>query len=97
VQKRREESRMPYRTQSEDTSEEVERIQIEAWRTRTPAENLARMVAMTRRIQEIQLAEIRRRHPHADARELKMRLASRRLDPDLMRRAFGWDPDVEGY
>jgi hypothetical protein len=55
------------------------------------------MVAMTRRLQEIQLAEIRRRHPDADDWELKMRLASRRLDPDLMRRAFGWDPDVEGY
>lgn len=88
---------MPYRTQSEDTFEEIERLQIEAWRTWTPAEKLARMVAMTRRLQEIQLAEIRRRHPDADDRELKMRLASRRLEPELMRRAFGWDPDVEGY
>jgi hypothetical protein len=88
---------MPYRTQSEDTSEEVERLLIEAWRTWTPAEKLARMTAMTRRIQEIQLAEIRRRHPDASDWELKMRLASRRLEPELMRRAFGWDPDVEGY
>jgi hypothetical protein len=88
---------MPCRTQSEDTSEEIERLQIEAWRTWTPAEKFARMVAMTRRLQEIQLAEIRRRHPDADAWELKMRLASRRLDPELMRRAFGWAPDVEGY
>ncbi len=88
---------MPYRTQSEDTSEEIERLQIEAWRTWTPAEKFARMVAMTRRVQEIQLAEIRRRHPDADDWELKMRLASRRLEPELMRRAFGWDPDIEGY
>ena len=88
---------MPYRTQSEDTSEAIERLQVEAWRSWTPAEKLARMVAMTRRLQEIQLAEIRRRHPDADEWELKMRLASRRLDPELMRRAFGWDPDVEGY
>lgn len=88
---------MPYRTQSTDTSEEIERLQIAAWRTWTPAEKLARMVAMTRRLQEIQLAEIRRRHPHADDWELKLRLASRRLEPELMRRAFGWDPDVEGY
>ena len=88
---------MPYRTQSEDTSEEVERILIEAWRRWTPAEKLARMMAMTRRIQEVQLAEIKRRHPDAGEWELKMRLASRRLEPELMRRAFGWDPDVEGY
>jgi hypothetical protein len=88
---------MPYRTQSEDTSEEIERLQIEAWRAWAPAEKLSRMVALTRRIQELQLAEIRRRHPDADDRELKLRLASRRLEPELMRRAFGWDPEVEGY
>jgi hypothetical protein len=88
---------MPYRPQSEDTSEEVDRLLVEAWRKWTPAEKLARMVAMTRRIQAIQLADIRRRHPDADEWELKMRLASRRLPADLMRQAFGWDPDVEGY
>jgi hypothetical protein len=97
VRIRREEARRPYLTQSEDTYEEVERLQIEAWRSWSPAEKFGRMVAMTRRLQEIQLAEIRRRHPDADDWELKMRLASRRLDPELMRRAFGWDPDVEGY
>jgi hypothetical protein len=89
--------RMPYRTQSPDTTKDVERLQIEAWRTWTPAEKFGRMAAMTRRLQQIQLAEIRRRHPDAGERELKMRLASRRLEPELMRRAFGWDPDVEGY
>jgi hypothetical protein len=88
---------MPYRTQSDDTSEAAERLQVEAWRTWTPAEKLSRMAAMTRRLQELQLADIRRRHPDADDWELKLRLASRRLDPELMRRAFGWDPDVEGY
>lgn len=88
---------MPYETQSRDTSPEVERMQIEAWRKMTPAEKFAWMAAMTRRLQELQLAEIRRRHPDAGEWELKMRLASRRLDPELMRRAFGWDPDVEGY
>ncbi len=88
---------MPYETQSRDTSPEVERMQIEAWRKMTPAEKFARMAAMTRRLQELQLAEIRRRHPEAGEWELKMRLASRRLEPELMRRAFGWDPDVEGY
>jgi hypothetical protein len=36
-------------------------------------------------------------HPNAGERELRLRLASRTLDPDLLKRAFGWDVRVEGY
>jgi hypothetical protein len=42
------------------------------------------------------LADIHSRHPHAGPHELKMRLASRRLSAEDMRRVFGWDPDKEG-
>jgi len=30
-------------------------------------------------------------------REMKLRLASRWLEPELMREAFAWDPEKEGY
>jgi hypothetical protein len=43
------------------------------------------------------MMDIRRRHPHADERELRLRLASRTMDPELLKRAFGWDVKVEGY
>ena len=36
-------------------------------------------------------------HPEASEREIKLRVASRRIPAELMRRAFGWDPDKEGY
>ena len=88
---------MPYRTQSEDTPIEIERIQIEIWRKQSPARKLELLRSMVQGIQRLQLAEIRRRHPNANERELKMRLASRRLSPELMRRVYGWDPDKEGY
>ena len=34
-------------------------------------------------------ADMRRRHPNAGRREVELRIASRRLDADTMRRAFG--------
>jgi len=43
------------------------------------------------------LGDIKRTHPKADQREILLRLASRRIEPELMRKAFGWDPEVEGY
>ena len=52
---------------------------------------------MSRAVQELALVDIQRRHPHADPREQALRLASRRLDGETMRRAFGWDPEREGY
>ena len=41
--------------------------------------------------------DIRRRHPDATSREQQLRLASRWLPAETMRRVFGWDPDREGY
>ena len=43
------------------------------------------------------LGAIKRTHPKADQREIMLRLASRRIEPELMRKAFGWDPEVESY
>jgi hypothetical protein len=40
---------------------------------------------------------IRERHPTASERELRLRLAALKYGRDLMVRACGWDPDVEGW
>lgn len=61
------------------------------------AEKMERVTAMSRAVQVLGLSDVRRAHPDADERELALRLASRRLDAETMRRAFGWDPDVKGY
>ena len=80
-----------------DTHPAVEQFIIEGYRKMSPAEKLTRVRELSRAVQELAMANIRRNHPNASERELMLRLASRRLDADTMRRAFGWDPDREGY
>ena len=80
-----------------DTSPEAERILIEGYRQMS-AERKGRCIAeMNETVRSMQLAEIKARHPHADQRELEMRLAVRWLEPELALAAFGWDVKKEGY
>ncbi|MDY7095016.1 MAG: hypothetical protein SX243_18740 [Acidobacteriota bacterium] len=80
-----------------DTDPAAEAILIEGYRAMSVAQKLERVRQLTRAVQELALIDIRRRHPEADERELALRLASRWIEPDLMREAFGWDPDEAGY
>jgi hypothetical protein len=80
-----------------DTHPAVEALLIEGYRRMSPAQKLERVRALTRAVQELALADIRRRHPDADDREQALRLASRWIEPELMVRAFGWDVRKEGY
>jgi hypothetical protein len=48
-------------------------------------------------VQELAIADIRRRHPDADEREQALRLASRWIEPELMVSAFAWDVRKVGY
>jgi hypothetical protein len=88
---------MPYKTQSPDTHPEIERIQIEGYRRMTPAQKLERVWGLDATVRALQMAEIRSRHPDADDRECLLRMASRRLPADVMRKVFNWDPDKQGY
>lgn len=76
-----------------DTTPEVEALLIEGYRRMTPAAKLARVQALTLAVQELALLDVRRRYPEASPREQALRVAARWLPADLMRRAFGWDPD----
>jgi hypothetical protein len=80
-----------------DTHPKVEALLLDGYRRMTVADKMARVVAMSRAVQQLALADVRRSHPNADDRELSLRLASRRLDAATMRRAFGWDPEVQGF
>ena len=81
----------------DDTPPEIEEIWLEMLRKRTPAERFRRVGELSAALQQMAEAETRRRHPDASEREIKLRVASRRIPADLMRKAFGWDPDIEGY
>ncbi|MBX3157191.1 MAG: hypothetical protein KF773_14545 [Deltaproteobacteria bacterium] len=74
----------------------MERLLVAYWRTRSPAEKVARMTGMARTVNELARAEIRRRYPEASPREVDLRLRSRTLDRATMIAAFGWDPLIHG-
>ena len=70
---------------------------IEAYRKMTPAEKLARVVQMTRAVQQMALVRLRATYPEASDRELTLRLGALWLDRKTMIRAFDWDPEEKGY
>lgn len=80
-----------------DTHPEAERVLVAGYRRMSGAQKLAQVNALSVAVQQLALLDIRRRHPNADDRELRLRLASRSLDAATMRKAFGWDPDTAGY
>lgn len=80
-----------------DTAPEIEKLIIEGYRKMSAAKKLQIMQDLIRTAQLLALSDIKRRHPNASTRELQLRLASRWLEPELMRQAFGWDPEMEGY
>ena len=73
-----------------DTNPKVEAFIVEGYRRMSAAQKMARVTELTRAVQQLALADIRRRYPTADMREQSLRLASRWLEPELMRRAFNW-------
>jgi hypothetical protein len=82
---------------TDDTDPAIEAMLIEGYRRMSPSQKLERVRALTRAVQQLALLDIRRRHPGADEREQALRLASRRIEPELMLRAFGWDVREAGY
>ena len=80
-----------------DTRPAAERVLIELYRRMPAWQKLRQVSELTRAVQELALCDIRRRHPQADEREQKLRLASRWLRAETMRKVYGWDPEREGY
>jgi hypothetical protein len=79
-----------------DTNPEPERVLIEIYRRMPAWQKLQQVSESTRMAEIVALADLRHRHPQASPHELKMRLATRRLGAELMRKVYGWDPDKEG-
>src|SRR6185295_9754518 len=86
------------RTQSPDTSPKIEAFLIEAYRRMTPGEKLLCVMDLNRTAQALAESRIRATYgPEISEREVRLRLASLWLDRKTMIKAFGWDPEVEGY
>ena len=80
-----------------DTDPAIEAMLIAGYRRMSPSQKLECVRALTRAVQQLALLDIRRRHPGADEREQALRLASRWIEPEPLRRAFGWDVREVGY
>jgi hypothetical protein len=73
---------------SGDTSADVERLQIEAWRRMSPLEKAGILSQATRDALTLALSGIRQRHPNASERECFLRLAALQLGPILVRQVY---------
>ena len=82
---------------SSDTDSRAEALQIDAYRRMSPAEKLRIVFDLQSAMDAIAMVGIRERHPRCNDEEARLRLASLKLDRELLVRAFGWDPEVEGY
>lgn len=61
---------------------------------RMPAgQKIATVFELTNMVLKLSEAGVRWAYPHADDREVFLRVAARHLDRETMIRAYGWDPE----
>ena len=81
---------------SQDTSADVERLQIEAWRRMSPVEKAGIVSQATHDALMLALSGIRQRYPGAPARECFLRLAAILLGPTLVRQVYPEAAEILG-
>ncbi|MCB9763738.1 MAG: hypothetical protein H6739_28475 [Alphaproteobacteria bacterium] len=87
---------MPRPALRTDTHPAAEHVLVEGYRRMSSADKAKRLVELTHGAQEMALSRLRAQYPDDTARQRQLRLAALWIDDDTMRRAFGWDPEVEG-
>ena len=80
-----------------DTDPEAERIMIELTRVRPVWKKLGAVADMTEACRQLAMVGLKTRYPNASKDELRLRLFALELDRETMIKAYGWDPEVEGY
>lgn len=80
-----------------DTAPEAEQCLIEGYRRMPAWRKLQCITDLNMFLRQAQLAQIQKAYPDADEHELKLRLAARWIEPELLKKAFGWEPEKEWY
>ena len=75
-----------------DTSPDIERMQVEAWRRMTALEKAALITGLTRAVHRLAVAGVRQRYPNAPPREQFLRLAIVLHGLELARSAY---PEID--
>jgi len=78
-----------YRTQSEDTSYEVELVLFERWRSMDPGEKAGLIGDASEALLELGLAGLEQRLPDASRHELELRAAAQRYGKELVHDRLG--------
>jgi len=79
-----------------DTHPEALRVFLDVQSRMTATQKLDRIREMYDAMIVMQTAEVRRLYPEAGEREVFLRVAARRLSPELMKAAYGWEPADRG-
>jgi hypothetical protein len=72
-----------------DTSPEAWKVFLDIQRRMTPGEKIRRVFEWSRMMRRLSEADLRRKHPQADDREIFLRRVRRELGADLFRRVYG--------
>jgi len=83
----------PYRSQSADTPEEIDRLMFRHYRQMTPGESIERVWELNEWAWERARSGFRRQFPSASEREIDLRLAALKYGRPFVARALGRDPD----
>lgn len=81
-----------YRTLSEDTSYEAERVLVQALQRAGDHGRLARVGVLGRMLRDVGIAELRREHPDRTDRELQLLWVARWLPRETLVAVWGFDP-----
>lgn len=85
-----------YKTQSPDTTPQVERFLFDRLRAMPISQKARQLREINATVELLAIAGIRRRHPGATDQEIRIRLAALRLDRETMIQVYNWDPEAEG-
>jgi hypothetical protein len=66
---------------------------IEGYRKMPAWKKFKQVWELTQPVRQLAMNDICRRYPLAGDHERKLRLASRWIEPELMKKAFAWDPE----
>jgi hypothetical protein len=84
-------------TGAADTSAEAEAIVVAGLRAMSGVQKFELLQRLNELGLSLALSDIRQRHPDAGEQECLLRLASRCMEPEVLRSLCGWDVEVEGY
>ena len=85
------------KNQPQDTHPKIQQMLLEGYRKMSPQEKLKRVNELTKSVQQLALARIKKQYGEISEREQRLRLASLWLGRETMLKIFGWDPQEEGY